>query len=283
MAADAGVHPRGLPSRVLTGFAIVAAAGLLAVTVRLSPPDRPVDEPPPVDAVQVGVVDGQSVPAYLTATRSELAALAGGTPVWALISLDSYLTPQRLQPLLGGSAVAQIYTRVPQAGTRSQVVRITVTEIPRDVVSGMLGAAQVRDQERADYEQLGRNAPAGRLRMAYEFAAQLAAAEAAAYRAQCACVFAAVVRASPGTLTSIAARPGVRAVDPAPEVNGLERAEFRPPWPEQRTTVLEETRTATGSPPAAVSSVAAAASAPLPSSSGAPAPSPFVQARPHPT
>jgi hypothetical protein len=108
-----------------------------------------------------------------------------------------------------------------------------------------------------------------RLRTAYRDAAAVAAAEAHAYRAHCACAFAAVVRGSPAQLQSIADRSGVRAVDPAPEVSGLDRAEFRPPLPEQRSTVPAEPRSATGTAPPGAPPVAPVTPPPLPSSSGA--------------
>jgi hypothetical protein len=105
------------------------------------------------------------------------------------------------------------------------------------------------------------------LRGAYDDAAAVAGAEATAYREHCSCVFAAVVRGIPAALDQIAERTEVRVVDPAPEVRALERTEFRPPLPEQRTTVPVETRSAT--PSGDGSPVASETLAPLPSSLGA--------------
>jgi hypothetical protein len=276
MVAGADVLPRGLPLRVMTGFAIASAATLLVAVIWLAEPD-PVTDSGPADLVRVGVVDGQSVPGYLRSSRGELTALArapGATDTWALVTLQSYLPPDRLLPVLSGVAVAQVYARAPLDGAQTQVERIPVYRMPDDVIAGMLVAATRRDQERADYQQLSHELDRGdanevRLRHAYDRAARVAGDEATAYRAHCSCVFAAVIRGAPATLAAIAGRAGVRAVDPAPEVYRLDRAEFRPPLPEQRTTVLEETRTAIVDPPRAASSVAPARSAPLPSSTGA--------------
>jgi hypothetical protein len=137
----------------------------------------------------------------------------------------------------------------------------------------MLAAAANRDQERADYHRLGDRAGAAdgdpvRLRQAYETAAAVADAEAHAYRGQCACVFAAVVRGDPAALHRIAGRDEVRVVDPAPEVRRLDRVEFRPPLPEQQVTTPAGPRSATAPAPPGTSTVAPVGPGPLPSSSG---------------
>lgn len=275
MAAGAGAVPHGLPLRLMTGVAIASAATLLVVVIWLA-------EPAPVadagqDVVRVGVIDGQSVPGYLRSSHGELIAMAhtsGATDTWALVTLQSYVAPDRLTPLLTGVAVAQVYARAPVGAARTPMVRILAGRIPDDVVAGMLDAAVRRDQERVDYQHLSLGLRGGteseiRLRRAYDTAARVAGDEASAYRAHCSCVFAAVVRATPAMLSAVAGRPGVRAVDPAPEVRRLDRAEFRPPFPEQRTIVPAETQNATMSAQPAASTVAPAVPTPLPSSLGA--------------
>jgi hypothetical protein len=275
MAAGVGVLPRGFPSRVLTGLAVASAATLLVAVIWLAEPDPPAADIA-ADVVRVGVVDGQSVPGYLDSSRGELAAMArapANTDTWALVSLRTYLAPEKLMPVFGGIAVAQVYARAPVRGARTQVERIPVYRMPDDVVTGMLDAAVRRDQERADYQQLshdlaGKGTSRDRLREAYDAAARTAADEATAYRARCSCVFAAVVRAAPATLTAIAGRDGVRSVDPAPEVRRLDRAEFRPPLPEQPATPQAGTPQAAGPTPPTPSAVAPSVSTPLPSSPG---------------
>lgn len=258
----------------MTGLAVGSVLALLGTVFWAAERD-----PPPGDqahdVVRVGVVEGQSVPGYLAGSRDELAALLPGTPTWALITLAGYRGPDRLAPLLGGSSVAQVYARAPIRDAQTQVVRIPVHRMPGDVVAGMLAAATHRDQEQAEYQRLSREltdagADAERLRRAYRTAAAVAAAEAQAYRAHCACVFAAVVHADPAVLHRIADRAEVRAVDPAPEVRTLAGTEFRPPLPEQVSAVSERTPSATTSAPDGVVPVAPAAPAPIPSSSGVP-------------
>ena len=265
--------------RIMTGLAAASAAALLVTVVWVA--DRgPELENPTGDVVRVGVVEGQSVGGYLRSSRKELAGLlpASGSPAvgetWALVSLSAYYAPDKLAAVLATAPVAQVYARAPLPGVRTPVVKIPVYRMPGDVVAGMLNAALARDQEQADYRKLGEELTGDgvneiRLRRAYDSAAQTAAVEAAAYRAHCACVFAAVVRAAPAELDRIANRAEVRVVDPAPEIRRLDRTEFRPVLPEQTTTIPVDEEPV--SPvPSQSGSVAPATLAPLPSSSGAP-------------
>jgi hypothetical protein len=232
------------------------------------------------DLVEVGVVEGQSIPGYLAASRRELADLADPSAppagaTWALASLDNYVPPDRLPALLGEAGVAQVYARVPLPGVQTQVVRIPVYRLPADVTAGMLAAARQRDQEQAEYLRLGgQSGGAGptseRARRAYEAAARAAGAEAVAYRSGCACVFAAVVRAAPVVLQQIADRPGVRVVDPAPEVHSLDSTEFRAPLPEQAGTVPDQSGRTPTPVPTGTPGIASPAAAPLVSSLGLP-------------
>jgi hypothetical protein len=265
--------------RVLAGFAVVSAGVLLVAAIWASRHDAPAADDPG-DVVRVGVVQGQSVGSYLRSSRAELAALTSPTaPVagdtWALVSLDRYVPPGGLPGLLDGAGVAQVYTRVPLAGVQTQVIRIPVYRLPADALSGMLSVAVQREQEQAEYLQLGRRligeGPSQeRARRAYSSAANTAGLEAAAYRSGCACVFAAVVRAAPHALRQVADRPGVRAVDPAPEVRGLDRTEFRPPLPEQDGTVPAERSGSPQAMPNGGSGIASDRPTPILSSLGSP-------------
>jgi hypothetical protein len=169
-------------------------------------------------------------------------------------------------------AVAQVLVRVPLPDAHTQVVRLPVYRLPADALSGMHSMAVQRDQERAEYLQLSRKLSGGqdRARRAYEAAAHTAGAEAAAYRSGCACVLAAVVRGTPAALQQVAARSGIRVVDPAPEVQRLDRAEFRPPRPEQDGTVPAEPRGSAQPVPNDSSGIASRRPAPILSSLGSP-------------
>jgi hypothetical protein len=259
--------------RVATGFALASVASLLVMVIWAADRNHPPETAPPArDVVRVGVVEGQSVPGYLHNSEGELASLTPGAPTWALVSLAGYVPPGELPSVLNGSAVAQVYARAPLPRSETRVVRIAAYRVPDDVVAGMLATAGERDQEQADYGRLshdlqGAGHDQARLRRAYEDAASTAAAEAHAYRAHCACVFAAVVHADPAALRGIAGRAEVRAVDPAPEVRRLDRVEFRPPLPEQSPSDQDrDRRTATTPAPGGTSTVAAATPTPVPSS-----------------
>jgi hypothetical protein len=273
-------HPlRGAPAARLVGAVAVVSAGALLVGAIWVSRREALPAGDPGDVVRVGVVQGQSVPGYLDATRGELAALADPTApaageTWALVSLRGYLSAGMLPELLSGAAVAQVYTRVPLAEAHTPVVRIPIYRLPADVLSGMLDTALQRDREHAEYEQLARKLTGDdenrqRARRAYASAARTAAAEASAYRSGCSCVFAAVIRATPSVLREVADRPSVRAVDPAPEVRQLDRTEFRPPLPEQNGTVPPEPPSSPAVP-TSVPGIASRTPAPIVSSPGAP-------------
>ena len=275
--ARLGTAPSRL--RIMTGLAVASTVTLL-VAVVWAADHGPAPENPTGDLVRVGVVEGQPVAGYLRSSRGELAALlpASGTPAagdtWALVSLRAYLAPDKLQAVLDGVPVAEVYARAPLPGVHTEVVKIPVYRLAQDVVAGMLNAALARDQEQADYRKLsgeleGDGVNEDRVRRAYDTAAQAAASEAAAYRAHCACLFAAVVRAAPAALEQLAGRVEVRVVDPAPEVRRLDRTEFRPVLPEQTTTVPADGEPDAPTVPLRSQSVAPARSAPLPSSTGA--------------
>ncbi|MFY1637539.1 hypothetical protein ACN27F_30425 [Solwaraspora sp. WMMB335] len=194
------------------------------------------------DVVRVGVAEGESIPDYLQAVRSELAAMSNDdtssgpvTGTYALVTLTDYLPPQRLAAVLSGVSVVEVYTRVPLRRTPTQVVRMPAFGLPADVLTGMDQVAERKSREARDYRrraaELGRAAELD-LWTAYDAAARVATAEAEAYRAHCACVYAAVVQGSPAALRTLAGQVEIRAVDPAPEVRRLDRAVFLPPLPE---------------------------------------------------
>ncbi|WP_433794233.1 hypothetical protein [Actinoplanes sp. CA-252034] len=264
-----GFGAAALRLQIMTGVSLVAI-GVLVLVVFLADREPPAGEEPG-DLLRVGVVEGQSVSGYLRSSRDELTRLKD-TPgpvaeTWALVAFNRYATADGLPGMLAGAQVAEVYTRVPLEDARTPVLRIPVVELPADVTAGMIGAARARDREQADYQRLGGELTGdgrteARLRTAYESAARLAAQEAAAYRAGCECVFAAVVRATPAVLDGISARPWVRVVDPAPEVSRLDRTEFRPPLPEEVDLASPDASAV----PSPVVSVASPTPAPLPSS-----------------
>lgn len=229
--------------RMLTATALLSSVAVL-VTAVWAAERRPQGDLTVGEVTRVGVVDGQSVPGYVASSRSELAALVAtprtGPPaqVYALVTLAGYLAPDRLGPVLADVAVSEVFSRVPLPDTQTQIVRIPAFRVPEDVTGGMLRIADRKDREARDYAEreaglAGDGERERELRLLYASGARVAQAEATAYRSRCSCVYAAVVRGLPEALERVAVRPGVRAVDPAPEVRRLDRAVFSPPLPEQ--------------------------------------------------
>jgi hypothetical protein len=222
--------------RVLTTAALLSCVAVLLAAVWAAD-DRPTGDRTVGEVTRVGVADGDSIPGYVRAAAADLAALppaapAAGDGTYALVSLSSYLTPQRAAAVFGDVPLAAVFGRVPLADRQTEIVRIPAQRVPDDVVAAR------KDREAADYRARAAALVGGQaereLRRVYDSGAEVAAAEAAAYRTGCACLYAAVVRAEPVALRGVAARPEVRAVDPAPEVSRLDRTVFTPPLPEQR-------------------------------------------------
>jgi hypothetical protein len=233
-------------ARRLRGLVLVATLAALAVTGltvwtlgRGSAAGG--GDPTVSDVIRVGVADGAAVAEYEQRSHTKLAGLVsgGGTgEVVALVTLNTYLAPDALVGVLDGVALTQAYARVPAPGLQTQIVRLDAYRVPDDVIGGMDRIAARKDSEAADYARLaaglGDTSRERELRAVYASGRQIAAAEAAGYRAHCACVYAAVVRGTPAALDRLARRDGVRVVDPAPEVRRLDRTVFLPPLPEQR-------------------------------------------------
>lgn len=199
------------------GVAALALLAAVAATV-LWRVTRPTAATLPTDStVRVGVRDGDPIPDYLAAGRVELdrlAVSAPGTEVYALVSLRGYLPPDRLAPLVGpGLRAVSAYARVPLPRRQTELIRLPAQRLPADVVAGMdLVATRKSGAAPAD---------------------PVEAAEAAAYREHCACIYALVVRGQPAALLVLAANAEVRGVDPAPEVRDVAAAVFVAPLPEQ--------------------------------------------------
>ncbi|GIG90016.1 hypothetical protein [Plantactinospora endophytica] len=229
--------------RLLTTVALLCSAAVL-VTAVWAADRQPAGDQTVGEVTRVGVGQGQSIPGYVEATRGELRALvtagpSGPTqPTYALVTMSAYLAPDRLAPVLTGIPVSEVFARLWRPGTQTEIVRIPALRVPEDVVAGMSEVAERKDAEVRDYQEriagvTGDGARERELRQFYESGARVADEEATAYRAPCSCVYAAVVRGEPAALERIAGRPEVRAVDPAPEVQRLDRTVFTPPLPEQ--------------------------------------------------
>ena len=254
LAALSRLDQRALPpagnalARLLRGAvrlrALTAVAGVVAVTATLLAvfaADRGGGDRTSGDVLRVGVPEGSSIPQYLTASEAQLSGLPADREFYALVSFSAYLAPDRLAPVLVPVAVSSVFTRVPLARARTQLVRLGAYLVPQDVLAAMDTTAERKAQEAANYRRLLRTADdtSEDLRQVYAFGAQIAEAEATAYRRHCSCVYAAVVHGDATALRTVAARPETRVVDPVVEPARLDRTVFLPPLPEQ-TRVAEE-------------------------------------------
>jgi hypothetical protein len=240
-----GGHPR---RRLLLGAAALSVALASAATVLTSAesePARPAAVRP--SAVRVGVTAGDIVEEYLGGSQSELRALAGSSTaeVHALAALDAYVEPSALPGLLRGVSAEIVFARVPLRDIPTEVVPVPLTG--RSVDPGpALRAVATRKEATAKAAEWSANRLTGNgksereLRTYYQDVARVNRAEARAYEQGCACVYGIVVRATPIRLAQLAARSGVRVVDPAPEVSDVGRTVFAPLEPEQVTVVAPE-------------------------------------------
>ncbi|SHM36271.1 hypothetical protein [Cryptosporangium aurantiacum] len=233
---------------------LVLVVGLIVVAYRAGTRTAPVDDTVG-NVPRVGPVDGQRIDAYRADASRELAGLPAGTAVWALVGLTEYQRPGSLPALFAGYPVNRVVMRVPLPDAQTQLVTLVVDRLDVDVAAGMHRTAAAKDRAASEAASAAATADAELARV-YTADAAMERQEAAAYRALCACVYAAVVRATPEQLRTLAQRPGIRVIDPAPEVNRLDRATFVPLLPEQSGTVGPPSDTAVG--PSATPSPSAA-------------------------
>jgi hypothetical protein len=196
-------------------------------------------------SVRVGVQDGDSVPAYAAQSRAELARLAPGQSVYALVTLASYERPTGVATLIDADGVTtvQAYARVPLKDRQTEIVRLSAVHLPDDLVAAMTAVATRKDADALTEQSQAVSSTSVPRREFYLSEAAVDRAEAAAYRSACACVYAIVVRADPAVLRTLAGRKGVRIVDPAPEVTDPAHAVFIAPLPEQVNRVTPPTDT----------------------------------------
>jgi hypothetical protein len=177
------------------------------------------DQAPITGGQRLGPEAGEPVAGYLTRAAASLPA--GDSPRWALVQLDSYLTPESAAELVRGVRLAKVVLRVPMP-------RVQTALITRDL-PGQRSAAELTAALRsasADRLAASRSAPAGRREA-------IAAAEATRLREGCACVLALLVFGDPGALRTIAARPGIRVVDAAIPDTPIQELAISPLLPEQ--------------------------------------------------
>jgi hypothetical protein len=159
--------------------------------------------PQQVPAITVGPYPGDSVTTYAGIADQELAQYAQSAPqadLLAIVSLSSYRTPAALHLLFAEYRITEVFYAVP--GTGGPTHTAAVTDPIADVLAAFQAQADADTRQAADASD-----PTTRAR---------AAGEARGLRADCACLFAAVVRAPAAELELLRHDPSVRVVDPAP-------------------------------------------------------------------
>jgi hypothetical protein len=176
--------------------------------------------PLPSGVQRLGPEAGEPVADYLRRAGASLPAANAG-PVWALVELAGYLTPEPAAELTQGVRLSRVILRVPLPRVQTALIsRDLPGQRPLAELAGALaGAAQDRLAE-------SRAVPGGR-------GAAVAAAEAAQLRSGCACVLALLVRGDREALRTLAARPGARSVHAALPDTTLQDLAISPLLPEQ--------------------------------------------------
>jgi hypothetical protein len=177
------------------------------------------DESVPSGVQRLGPEAGEPVPDYLR--RASASLPAGHSLHWALVQLDSYLTPDGAAELTQGVRLSKVVFRVP-------LRRVQTALIIRDLPGQQPVAELARAQRLAAAERLAasRAAPDSRR-------AAVAAAEAAQLDRGCACVLALLVFGDGDALRTVAARPHSRAVHAALPDTSIDDVAISPLLPEQ--------------------------------------------------
>jgi hypothetical protein len=234
------------PSGKLAVAGVVLGLAVVSVIVAESGRSHPLDIAD--RSARVGVSDGDWIPGYLDASRERLARLAlaaPDVPVYALVSLSRYLTPDQVAALVrttvattAGDSSGQLTTvsakaRAQIPGRQTELVTLPANRVPDDLVAAMAIVATQKDAEAARYDARAGGAAGS----PDAISAQIDREEAQQYRQKCACIYALVVRGVPAALSRMADQPETRAVDPAPQVVNPSATTFAAPLPEQSERV----------------------------------------------
>lgn len=185
--------------------------------------------PASLDAVRLGPEPGRAVGDYLAALPAQLPP-PGAPPVPALVQLDEELTPGDAVRLLAGAGVTpeQVVLRVvlPRVQTALRFERLAPVDLPDPSAAlarrlALAGQAAHRAASAEAVSVTGRQAALAR----YEAAALSDPSGRT--------VLAVLVLGDRTALLGLAARPGVRAIDAAPEGTPADGVALAPLLPEQ--------------------------------------------------
>jgi hypothetical protein len=241
LLAGVSRHRVGL---LLAGLVLVSCAGLAMGRPGAAP--LPDTVAPVASPTVLGPPVGADIDAYVVQSGAHAALAARTAPAaihTGLVSFSRYLTPEQVGHELGRLTVRKVVlrARLPQAA----VLPVAVTDVLSDTRAAYAGLAGRRTQDQRELADLAasirpRTPAERRFQASYTAAAGHAGAEAAAYRGDCACVIAAVVRGTARDLAALPAAGVVRVV----ELGGTrdeEAVQIRPLLPEQQGVVTAAT------------------------------------------
>ena len=139
----------------------------------------------------------------------------------ALISLSDYGTPEQVDALLAGFTVRRAFLRAKAAGKEAAALPVDIRgKLLAELKTAYAETSRSRAAAQRSYqgyvETLRPDSTQDKaFRDLYAAFARSSGIEAREYAHDCACVYAALVTASPTLLLSLRARPGVRAVEVA--------------------------------------------------------------------
>ncbi|MCU1600341.1 MAG: hypothetical protein JWO22_1050 [Frankiales bacterium] len=172
-------------------------------------------------SLALGPETGSQAAAYLRHAATSLDQAATGAPDdtrFAMVSLSAYYRPELAASILSGYVVKRAWVHVVSAGTLAPPMLVV---IDGDLAGGLKDfyRRQVTAQAKSasSYQQLADDiAPTDPQKADNQKYADLARAQSAAFRADCGCVYAFVVSATPTQLLSLRSRPGIRSIEVGP-------------------------------------------------------------------
>jgi hypothetical protein len=190
----------------------------------------------------LGPAVGDSVSTYLNEAARNLAAVTANSPDdqrVTLVSLGAYYRPAQVASILSGYVVREVYIRDPGAGKDAGQFPLEIKgALLSDLAKAYARTAAAQADSRGKYQMLADTTVEGDpYKPFYEGYARTAAKQAKDYAGGCACVFSALVVATPTQLTSLRARPGIRSLEVAAKGLDLRDLQVMPLLPEVKGIV----------------------------------------------
>jgi hypothetical protein len=198
----------------------------------------------------LGPQPGDAVSTYVQTAGQALVASAKGSggskPRVALVSLTAFSNQQQAVAALAGYDVLEVYLRSTAGGKEATELAVPVSgTLATSLVKSYADAARGRLEAQKSYQGYVDTLTVTtkedqQFKDYYRMFATSAALEATAYAHNCACVYAAVVRASPKQLLKLTPAGGVRAVQVASQGLGLKQVQVFPLLPSVKGVVPEQ-------------------------------------------